>query len=188
MVSSLTENSFVCPDLVATGKGGRTNPFYLPTCVIHRLPRSAVLNVVSTAIGHRLMRSYARPLPPSDRAALATRLQKHRGESIRALTADLAEQNTQMSDGTLGAVLALLLSEVSCPFSHFPPPGDPVSDPRTDPTNVFSLVATAPQRCSNHHQPARRVWSSSVHKAIFSLCLQDICHVSTPLSHSFHLA
>ena len=70
-------------------------------------------------MGHRLIRSYASPLPPSDRAALATRLQKHRGECIRALTADLAEQNTQMSDGTLGAVLALLLSEVSYPSSHF---------------------------------------------------------------------
>ncbi|KAK1832600.1 arginine metabolism regulation protein II [Podospora conica] len=110
-------NTFVCPDLVATGKGGQANPFFLPRCIVSQLPRSAVLTVVSTAIGHRLLQSHAPPTSPSARAALTTKLQHHRGESIRALTADLAEQDKQLTDGTLGAVLALLLAEIQQTFS-----------------------------------------------------------------------
>ncbi|KAK0746936.1 fungal-specific transcription factor domain-containing protein [Schizothecium vesticola] len=105
-------NSIVCPDLVATGKGGQANPFFLPTCIVSRLPRSAVLTLVSAAIGHRLLRSHALPASASDRSALTTKLHHHRMESIRALTADLAEQDKQLSDATLAAVLALLLAEI----------------------------------------------------------------------------
>lgn len=109
---SLPGNTVVCPDLVATGKGGQANPFFLPTCIISQLPRSALLTVVSTAIGHRLLQSHSLRASAFDRSALTTKLHHHRGESIRALTADLAEQDKQLSDATLGAVLALLLLEV----------------------------------------------------------------------------
>ena len=112
VIFTVLGNTIVCPDLVATGKGGQANPFFLPTCIVSMLPRSAVLTLVSAAIGHRLLRSYAPPTSAPDRSALITKLHHHRGESIRALTADLAEQDKQLSDSTLAAVLALLLTEV----------------------------------------------------------------------------
>lgn len=81
----------------------------MPPITASYLPRSFTQSIVCTSLCHRILQS--RNAAPSDQVVLARRLQRHRGDALRALTADLAKEE-EPSDVTLASVLTLLLVEV----------------------------------------------------------------------------
>jgi hypothetical protein len=83
----------------------------MPLWTAQSLPRSFAQSIVCTSLCHRILQS--RDAPPSDQVVLARKFQKHRGDALRTLTADLARREHQTSDVTLASVLMLLLLEVS---------------------------------------------------------------------------
>ncbi|KAL2256920.1 hypothetical protein VTK26DRAFT_920 [Humicola hyalothermophila] len=111
-------NLHICPDLAATGRGGVKSPYFLPLFAASVLPRSLVHSIVCTALCHRILQS--RDAAPSHQTALTRKLQRHRGESLRALSADLGRPEQQTSDRTLASVLSLLLVEIQhCAASNW---------------------------------------------------------------------
>lgn len=107
----LIDNVHIAPDLVATGAIGPETPYFMPCSTAPYLPRSFTQCFVCTSLCHRLLQSGA--ALQSDQLVLARRLQRHRGDALRALTADLASPEHQTSDLTLASVIVLLLVEVS---------------------------------------------------------------------------
>ncbi|KAK3309459.1 fungal-specific transcription factor domain-containing protein [Chaetomium strumarium] len=107
----------IAPDLVATGASGPLNPYWMPHAAAPYLSTSCAQSLVCSALCHRVLQSSE--APPSDQFVLVRRLQRHRGEAIRALTADLGLPEQQASDMTLAAVLFLLLVELQ--YSFEPP-------------------------------------------------------------------
>ncbi|RYO79051.1 hypothetical protein DL766_009726 [Monosporascus sp. MC13-8B] len=89
-------NVHIAPDLVATGVGGPQNPYWMPPCAVTLLPQSFTQSIVCTSLCHRILQSS--DVPPSDQVVLARRFQKHRGDALRALAADLAELDDKKSD------------------------------------------------------------------------------------------
>lgn len=104
------DNLHIAPDLSATGAQGPGTPYWMPPITASFLPRSFTQSIVCTSLCHRILQSGN--AAPSDQIVLARRLQRHRGDALRALTADLSEQK-EPSDITLASVLILLLVEVS---------------------------------------------------------------------------
>ncbi|KAK4236604.1 hypothetical protein C8A03DRAFT_45407 [Achaetomium macrosporum] len=92
----------IAPDLVATGVSGPQNPYWMPHAAAPYLSRSCTQSLVCAALCHRALQSSE--AAPSDQLALARRLQQHRGEALRALTADLGSPDHQASDMTLAAL------------------------------------------------------------------------------------
>ena len=110
MSDTLLDNLHIAPDLSATGARGRGTPYWMPPITASFLPRSFTQSIVCTSLCHRILQSSH--AAPSDQVVLARRLQRHRGDALRALTADLAKEG-EPSDVTLASVLTLLLVEVS---------------------------------------------------------------------------
>jgi len=79
-------------------------------------PRACIESVICTALCHRILQ-LTDGQTASEKAILSTKLQKHRGEAIRQLTALLANSEEQTSDATLASVLTLLLAEIQQTFS-----------------------------------------------------------------------
>ncbi|KAL2128554.1 hypothetical protein VTI74DRAFT_9026 [Chaetomium olivicolor] len=107
-------NVHIAPDLVATGATGPRSPYFMPRSTAPYLPQAFNESIVCTSLCHRILQS--RDAPPSDQLVLARRLQRHRGEALRALTGDLAKPEGQSSDLTLASVLLLLLVEIQQSF------------------------------------------------------------------------
>jgi len=103
----------IAPDLVATGTSGPGSPYWMPHFTAPLLPRSITESIVCTSLCHRILQSS--DAGPSGQVVLARRLQRHRGDALRALTNDLAQAEHQASDVTLAAVLLLLMVEVGLP-------------------------------------------------------------------------
>ncbi|EAQ93762.1 predicted protein [Chaetomium globosum CBS 148.51] len=106
-------NLHIAPDLSATGAQGPGTPYWMPPITASFLPRSFTQSIVCTSLCHRILQ--AGNAAPSDQIVLARRLQRHRGDALRALTADLSEQK-EPSDITLASVLILLLVEIQQSF------------------------------------------------------------------------
>ncbi|KAG8416064.1 hypothetical protein J3459_013823 [Metarhizium acridum] len=103
-------NRVICPDLLATNKRACENPFFAPpAAAAHILPAIAEM-VVSTALGHRILQSSH--CSTSDRVALATKLQHHRGLAIRLMADVLATDGMRTSDEMLACVLVFLFAEI----------------------------------------------------------------------------
>ncbi|KAH6853258.1 fungal-specific transcription factor domain-containing protein [Chaetomium sp. MPI-CAGE-AT-0009] len=103
------DNVHIAPDLSATGASGPGTPYWMPPITASILPRSFTQSIVCTSLCHRILQSS--DASPSDQVVLARRLQQHRGDALRALTADLGKQK-EASDVTLASVLCLLLVEI----------------------------------------------------------------------------
>lgn len=82
----------------------------MPHVAVSVLPPSFTHSIVCTALCHRILQSSN--AAPSDQMVLTRKLQKHRGEAVHALRADLAKPESHASDWTLACVLLLLLAEV----------------------------------------------------------------------------
>ncbi|KAK4040943.1 fungal-specific transcription factor domain-containing protein [Parachaetomium inaequale] len=95
-------NIHIAPDLIATGARGPGTPYWMPHSTAPYLPRSFTQSIVCTSLCHRILQSS--DAPPSDQVVLARKLQRHRGDALRALTADLAQQELQTSDFTLASI------------------------------------------------------------------------------------
>jgi hypothetical protein len=108
--NTLLDNLHIAPDLSATGTRGHGSPYWMPPITASILPRSFTQSIVCTSLCHRILQSS--DAAPSDQIVLARRLQRHRGDALRALTADLAKEG-EPSDVILASVLTLLLVEVS---------------------------------------------------------------------------
>ncbi|KID84335.1 C6 zinc finger domain protein [Metarhizium guizhouense ARSEF 977] len=107
---SSVDNRVISPDLLATNKRACDNPFFVPpAAAAYILPAIAGI-VVSTALGHRILQS--RPCSTSDRVALATKLQHHRGLAIRLMADVLATDGMRTSDEMLACVLVFLFAEI----------------------------------------------------------------------------
>ncbi|KXX82205.1 Arginine metabolism regulation protein II [Madurella mycetomatis] len=108
-------NVHISPDLVATGAGGPRNPYFMHHFAVPSLPRSCTQSLICTALCHRVLQ--LSDAPASAQAQLAQRLQRHRGEALRALADDLGRTENQTTDSTLAAVLLLLLVEIQQSFT-----------------------------------------------------------------------
>ncbi|KAK3299867.1 fungal-specific transcription factor domain-containing protein [Chaetomium fimeti] len=106
-------NAHIAPDLIATGSRGPRTPYWMPPITASILPRSFTQSIVCTSLCHRILQSS--DAAPSDQVVLARRLQRHRGDALQALTADLGKQK-EPSDVTLASVLTLLLVEIQQSF------------------------------------------------------------------------
>ncbi|KAL2194770.1 fungal-specific transcription factor domain-containing protein [Corynascus similis CBS 632.67] len=107
-------NLHIATDLVATGTRGAHNPYWMPRSSARFLPPSCAQSIVCTSLCHRILQ--LSDATESDQIILARRLQRHRGEALRALNADLAKQDLQAADATLASVLLLLLVEIQQSF------------------------------------------------------------------------
>lgn len=137
----------MCPDLVVTGKYGRQNPFFVaPAWAAYIRPAVAEM-VVSTALGHRILQGVNRS--SSERGALATKLQHHRGAAIRLMAEELTHDAMQASDELLVCVLVFLLAEVSF-ISSSHSIGEQNIDSYLDSTIYIIKLATT-CRCGGGH-------------------------------------
>ncbi|KFG78744.1 C6 zinc finger domain protein [Metarhizium anisopliae] len=110
-------NRVISPDLLATNQRASDNPFFVPpAAAAYILPAVAEI-VVSTALGHRILQS--RQCSTSDRVALATKLQHHRGLAIRLMADVLATDGMRTSDEMLACVLVFLFAEFRHLFRYF---------------------------------------------------------------------
>ncbi|KAK4244933.1 hypothetical protein C7999DRAFT_16842 [Corynascus novoguineensis] len=89
-------NLHIAADLVATGTRGAQNPYWMPRFSVRFLPPSCAQSIVCTSLCHRILQ--LSDAPESDQIILARRLQRHRGEALRALNADLGQRDLQASD------------------------------------------------------------------------------------------
>lgn len=124
-----------------------------PAAAAYILPAIAEI-VVSTALGHRILQS--RQCSTSDRVALATKLQHHRGLAIRLMADVLATDGMRTSDEMLACVLVFLFAEVSTTLRSF---GEASSDRLVlfpDTTIHFILLATTCGCSLDDNQLARR--------------------------------
>lgn len=124
-----------------------------PAAAAYILPAVAEI-VVSTALGHRIVQS--RQCSTSDRVALATKLQHHRGLAIRLMADVLATDGMRTSDEMLACVLVFLFAEVSTTLRSV---GEASSDRLAlfpDTTIHFILLATTCGCSLDDNQLARR--------------------------------
>ncbi|KID96146.1 C6 zinc finger domain protein, partial [Metarhizium majus ARSEF 297] len=104
------DNRVISPDLLATNKRACDNPFFVPPAAAAYIIPAIAEIVISSALGHRILQS--RQCSTSDRVALATRLQHHRGLAIRLIADVLATDGTRTSDEMLACVLVFLVAEI----------------------------------------------------------------------------
>ncbi|KAH7129958.1 fungal-specific transcription factor domain-containing protein [Dactylonectria estremocensis] len=103
-------NVRICPDMIATGRGGDPKgPLFVPIESTPHLPANIRHTLVSIALSHRILQF--EDGFESDRAALSTKLQAHRGSAIRHLAIQL-KTGAQASDVTLASVLIFLFAEI----------------------------------------------------------------------------
>ncbi|KAK4096852.1 hypothetical protein N658DRAFT_435215 [Parathielavia hyrcaniae] len=103
-------NVHIAPTMIATGVTGEGSPYWMPPSTVSLLPRSFTQNIVCTSLSHRILQSSR--AAPSHQVVLARRLQRHRGDALRALATELSKPEHQTSDLTLASIILLLLVEI----------------------------------------------------------------------------
>ncbi|KAK2603602.1 hypothetical protein QQS21_004183 [Conoideocrella luteorostrata] len=109
-IAALGDNEAICPEMLVAGNCGLQNPFYVPSLAVANVHPAVAEMLKSSALAHRILQGAERP--SSDRAVLATKLQRHRGAAIRLMAQDLANDASHTSFQFLVCVLVFLLIEI----------------------------------------------------------------------------
>lgn len=92
---------------MSIGTHGAANPFHIPLDYACYIPPVIAETVLCAVLSHRVLQTVEGL--EQERTVLAVALQAHRGEAIRCLASALL---SNCSDGTLEAIISLLLCEV----------------------------------------------------------------------------
>lgn len=122
----------MCPDMVLLDTAA--NPHRAPLELWRDMPDVMLDIVVSTALTHQVIRSQAGPAPDSSAPGIRRHrmssfhgpsmpvIYKHRQRTLKAVNAELSNEDTRYGDLVLWAVITLMSVEVPSPW----PGGDAV--------------------------------------------------------------